>query len=92
MELLFEIIFEIYIELMMYIVPEEKATSKKHKIIAILVAIVVLLITLCLFIWGCILISDYNNKSGAIHIFIAVIISIGQIVAGFILHDKKSKK
>ena len=92
MELLFEILFEIYVELMMYIVPEEKASSKKYRIIAILIATAVLLGTLSLFIWGCVLLSDYNNTLGVIPIVIAVIISIAQIIAGFILHDKKTKK
>ena len=91
MELLFEILFEIYLELMMFIVPEEKASSKKYRAITILVAIVVLLSVLALFIWGVVLISDYNNKLGIIPITIAIVISIIQIIAGFILHDKKSK-
>ena len=91
MELLFEIIFEIYVELMLYIVPEEKVTSKKYKIITALVALFVLLGVFVLFIWGCVLICDYNNKVGLIPITIAVIISVVQIIAGFILHDKKTK-
>ena len=76
---------------MMYIVPEEKASSKKCRTIAILIATAVLLGTLALFIWGCVLISDYNNTLGVIPIIIAVIILIVQIIAGFILHDKKTK-
>ena len=91
-DVIFEIIFEVYIELMLYIVPEEKVTSKKYRTIAILVATVILLGVLALFIWGCVLISDYNNRLGIIPIVIAIIISIVQIIAGFILHNKKSKK
>lgn len=91
MDLLFEIVFEIYVELMMYIVPEKKASSKTYRTIAILVAAVVLLGVLALFIWGLVLINDYNNKLGIIPIVIATVISIIQIIAGFILHDKKSK-
>ena len=89
MELFLEIVFEIYLELMMYIVPEEKASSKKYRTIAIIVATMVLLGVLALFIWGCVLISDYNNKLGIIPIVIAIVISIIQIIAGLILHDKK---
>ncbi len=92
MEFIFEIVFEIYVELMMYIVPEEKASSKKYRKVAILIATVVLLGTLALFVWGCVLLSDYNNKLGAIPIVISIIISVVQIIAGFILHDKKSKE
>ncbi|MBQ7331326.1 MAG: hypothetical protein IJW94_06010 [Oscillospiraceae bacterium] len=92
MELIFEIIFEVYVELMMYIVPEEKASSKKYRTIVILAATVILLGVFALFIWGCVLISGYNNKLGIIPILIAIVISIIQIIAGFILRDKKSKK
>lgn len=92
MELVFEIIFELYVELMMYIVPEEKATSKKYRAIITLIATVVLLGVIALLIWGCVLISDYNNKLGIIPIVVAIMISIAQIIAGFVLHNKKSKK
>ncbi len=92
MELIFEIIFEVYVELMMYIVPEEKVTSTKYRIITVFFALFVLLGVFALFIWGCVLISDYNNKLGIIPIVIAIVISIVQIIAGFILHDRKTKK
>lgn len=92
MEFLFEFIFELYLELMMFIVPEEKTTSKKYRTFVILVAMAVLLGVFALFIWGCVLISDYNNYFGFIPIMIAIVISMIQIIAGFILHDKKSKK
>ena len=89
MELFLEIIFGVYVELMMYIVPEEKASSKKYRTIAILIAAVILVGVLALFIWGCVLISDYDNKLGIIPIVISIVISIIQIIAGFILHVKK---
>ena len=92
MELIFEIVFEIYVELMMYIVPEETASSKKYRMITILIATLVLLGVFALFIWGCILIIDYDNKLGLVLILISVIISIIQIIAGVILHNKHSKK
>ena len=92
MELLFEFLFEVYIELMMFIVPEEKATSKKYRAIAILIALVIVFGVLALFIWGFVLLIDYENKLGIVPIAIAIVISIIQIVAGFILHDKKSDK
>ena len=92
MEFLFEIVFEFYVELMLHIVPEKKSSSKKHRTIAIFVAILVLLSVFTLFIWGCVLIFNYNNKLGIIPIFFAAFISIIQIIAGFILHNKKSNK
>ena len=90
-EFIFEMIFEVYVELMMYIVPEEKVTSKKYRVLPVFFALFVLLGVFALFIWGCVLISNYNNKLGIIPIVIAIVISIIQIIAGFILHDKKSK-
>ena len=92
MELIFEIFFELYIELMMLVAPEEKAASKKYRIMAIFIAVFVVFGVLALFIWGCVLISDYNNKLGIIPIVIAVIISVVQIIARIILNDKKSKE
>ncbi|MBP3392062.1 MAG: hypothetical protein J6L76_04665 [Clostridia bacterium] len=91
MELFLEIVFEVYVALMMYIVPEEKASSKKYRTIAILVAAVILVGVLALFIWGCVLISDYDNKLGIIPIVISIVISIIQIIAGFILHVKNKE-
>ena len=90
-EFIFEIIFEVYVEWMMYIVPEEKVTSEKYRILAVFIALFVLLGVLFWFIWGCVLIGDYNNKSGMIPIVIAIVISIVQIVTGLVLHDKKPK-
>ena len=92
LEIVFEIVFEIYIELMMHIVPKEKATSRKYKIIASLLALVVLLGTLALFIWGCILMGKYHNELGIIPIAVSIVISVVQIFAGFILHNKNERK
>lgn len=92
MEFLFEIVFEIYIELMLHIVPEEKATSKKYKTIICFIAIMVLLGVFALFIWGCVLIFDYDNKLGLIPIAVSIVILIVQIILGFILHNRKSEK
>ena len=89
MEYIFEIIFETYVELMLLIVPEEKVRTKKYKVLISIFAFSVLLGVFALFIWGSVLISDYNNKLGIIPIIIAIVISMSQIIAGFILHNKK---
>ena len=89
MELIFEFFFELYLELMLFIVPDEGKTSKKHRNIAILLALTVLFLTLALFIWGCVLVCDYGNYFGFIPIIIATAISVTQIVLGFIFHNKK---
>ena len=91
MEFLFEFIFELYLELMMFVVPEEKATSKKYRTFVILVAMAVLLGVIALFIWGCVLL-ERNNYLGFIPILIAIVISIAQIVAGFVLYKKRNRK
>ena len=90
MDFVFEILFELYIELMMLIVPEEKATSKKYRALTIAFATVVLFGLLALFIWGFVLISDYGNMLGLIPISVSAVLSIAQILAGFILYGRKS--
>ncbi len=87
MDFLIEFILEIYMELMMLIVPEKNVT-KKHKFIAKLLAIFVLFITLALVVWGCVLIIDYNNLLGIIPLAIALLISLLQIIFGIILYKR----
>lgn len=89
MEIIFEILFEMFLELMMFIVPEENRGSKKHRAIAITVSFTVLFSVFALVIWGCILISDYNNKLGAIPITVAVVISILWITLGIVMYVKR---
>ena len=91
MELVFEILFEVYLELMMLIVPEEKAASKKYRYLSIAIAGAVLVGVLALFVWGYVLIADHDNMLGVIPIVIASVISIIQITAGGILYTKNFK-
>ena len=91
MELVLEILFEVYLELMMLIVPEEEAASKKYRYISMAIAGAVLVGVLALLIWGCVLIADHDNMLGVIPIGIASVISIVQITAGVILYTKNSK-
>ena len=87
MELLAEILFEVYGELMFLIVPE-KRMSKKYVIIAKIVAILVFIGVIALALWGVALISEYNDLKGIIPIAIAVVISLAQIIAGIVLFKK----
>ena len=87
MELLVEILFEIYGELMFLIIPE-KNRSKRYIWISKIIAVVVLLAVISLAIWGSVLISDYNNMWGIVLVAIAIIISLAQIIAGIILFKK----
>jgi len=91
MELLMEILFEVYVELMMFMVPEKGETSKKYRKAAICVALTVLLSVFALFIWGCVL-TEKNDPIGWILIAIAIVISAIQIIAGIILYVKKYGK
>ncbi len=86
MEVFFEFLFEIYLELMLLIVPKEKAS--KFKWLVIVMAIVVLLGTIVLFIWGIAFFED-KKLTGLLPIGIAVILSVAQIFAGFVLDSKK---
>lgn len=88
MEFFAEFLLEIYMELMFLVVPREKKGSKKYKVIATLIAIAVLLGVIALALWGAVLISNYKNPIGIIPIAIAAVISLSQIIAGFVLYDK----
>ena len=88
MEFFAEFLLEIYMELMFLVVPREKKGNKKYKVIATLIAIAVLLGVIALALWGAVLISNYKNPIGIIPIAIAAVISLSQIIAGFVLYDK----
>lgn len=87
----FEILLEVYLEFMLLIVPEEKATSKKYRKICSFIAVSGLLLVSGLFVWAVILIGN-ERESGLIPLFVAVVLSIVQIVAGIVLYTKKPKK
>lgn len=87
MDLVIEILLEIYMELMFLVIPKKNA-SKKTILLAKIAAIVVVFCIFALVIWGAVLIVDHNNLWGILPIAIAVFISLAQIVAGFILFKK----
>ena len=87
MELVIEIVLEIYMELMFLVIPEKNAT-KKHIWIARIAAVLVVLGIFALVIWGCVLIVDHNNLWGILPISIAATVSLVQIIAGIILFKK----
>ena len=82
MDILFEILVELYMELMMIIVPEKDASTKKYRVIVTIIAIIGLLATFAAFIFGMSLIIDHNNLLGIIPLAFAVIISVLQIIMG----------
>lgn len=87
MDIIIEISIEIYLELMLLIIPEKNLT-KKYKIIAKVIALVMTFILLGLIIFGLILIIDNNNLLGIIPLAFGIIISLVQIVFGIILYKK----
>ena len=87
MELLAEILFEVYSELMFLIIPE-KRMNKKYVILTKIIAVLVFIGVIALVLWGAILIADYNNLIGIVPISIAVVISLAQIIAGIVLFKK----
>ena len=92
MEFLMEFIVGFYMELMMLMVPERGEAPKKYRKTVLAIAVTVLLSVMALFIWGAILLTDYNNHLGYIPIVIALVISVAQIVAGFVLYKKRNRK
>lgn len=87
MDIVVEILLEVYMELMLLIVPEKNA-GKKHIWIAKITAILVALGVFALVIWGGVLIADYNNLWGIVPVVVAIILSLAQIIAGIILFKK----
>ena len=87
MELLFELLFDVYGELMLLIIPE-KGKSKKYILVSRIIAASVVLGVFALVVWGVILVSDYDNMLGIIPICVGALISILQIAAGIILYKK----
>ena len=90
MDILVEMLLEVYMELMLLIVPE-KATSRRFVIFAKLFAVLMLVGIFALVIWGCVLIFDYGNMLGVLPISIAALISVFQIVAGIIFHVRQGE-
>ena len=87
MDILIEILLEVYMELMLLIVPEKNIT-KKHIIIAKIIAICVLIGLFALVLLGIYLIAEKNRLIGILPIAIAVIISVAQIVLGIVFYNK----
>lgn len=86
MDIVIEILLEIYMELMMLIVPE-KYVGKKMKIIATVLAILMVVGVFALAVWGIAWIAE-GNLWGIAPLGAAIAISLTQIIAGIILYNK----
>ncbi len=92
MDILFEILIEIYLELMMLVVPEEKKTKKRYRVLAIIIALIGVAATIASLVYGLHLIIDKDNLVGIIPIAIAVLLSLAQITAGIVIRLSKKGK
>ncbi len=85
-----EILLEIYMELMLLIVPDKKL--KKWQItLSKVIAIVVIIGVFALVLWGLTLLGDRGNPMGYVPITAAAVISLTQIIAGILLYKKHHK-
>ena len=86
MDIVIEILLEIYMELMMLIVPE-KYVGKKMKIVATVLVILMIVGVFALAIWGIAWIVE-GNLWGIAPLGAAIVISLAQIVVGIIFYNK----
>lgn len=87
MEIIMEILLEVYLEMMVLIIPEKNISKKQQTVMKVL-AVIVVLILLALAVWGIVLICDYDNLWGIVPIGIAALLSLAQIIAGCVLYKK----
>ena len=88
MDLLIEILLDVYGELIFLIVPE-KRTNKKYVIITKIIAILIFIGVAALTLWGAFLITERDNLIGILPISIAAIIALIQIILGIIFFKKR---
>ncbi len=91
MEIVIEILLELYMELMLLIIPEEKR-GKKHYIFATIVASVFTLGILALGVWGIVWIVEEKNTWGWLPLSVAITLSLVQIISGIVLCVRKHGK
>jgi hypothetical protein len=80
MEFLVEILFEVFLEAMFAIVPENHQ-SKAVRVIACIIALAVLIGVIALFVWGIVLLED-GKKWGGWPIAVSILISLAWMIAG----------
>ncbi len=90
MDILFEILFEVYGELMLLIVPEA-GTSKRLLWLMRALAVLVLLGCFALAVWGFVLLLELHNLWGIAPIAAAALLSLSQITAGIVLYCRHQR-
>ena len=82
-----EIVIEVYLELMMLIVPEEKQGKKFH-VIAKIIAITIMIGIIAMIVGGIILIENQKIPGGVALISTAGAISLTQIILGIVFYKR----
>ncbi len=91
MDIVIEILIEIYMELMFLIIPEEKR-NKKALFLTKLIAVLCTLGIIALGVWGIVLLADNHNLWGIAPLTVAIVLSLVQITFGIILFVRRNKK
>ena len=91
MEIVIEILLEVYMELMLLIIPEDK-WGRKHRGIATVIAIISLLGIMAMAIGGIVWIVEKANPWGWFPLILAVVLSAVQITLGIVLYNRKHKR
>ncbi len=87
MDVVIEVLLEVFLELFFLIVPE-KRRSKGYRAAAVITATLLLAAVFALVIWGGVLLVDHKSKLGILPIAFAAVISLAVIVAGIINYNK----
>ena len=87
MDILIEVILDLYLELMVMIVPEKNVT-KGMRVLAIIIAIVLAIGLPALFLLGASLLFEKNTVWGLILMIVSVVLVLAQIIAGIVLYKK----
>ncbi len=91
MDILIEVLLDIYMELMFLIIPEEKRT-KKHILIVKIIAVLVTVGILALGVWGLVWIIDDKKPWGWLPLGIAILLSVIQIAFGIFITIRRNRK
>ncbi len=83
-----DLFIEVYFEVMLLFIPEEKLKGKNKKL-AKVVGVAVILFIFILFFLGIYLLIDLKNRLGIIAIAFSLILFIAHIVIGIIFYFRK---
>ena len=93
MEFVLEFFINVWIELAMKIVPEDKRNSKKIQMVCKLVVLFMVLYVIAAFTVGAVILADSiaQRALGVVLLSSSIVICVFQIVLGIIFYNKKHK-